>query len=151
MKDLGDLNFFLGIEVARSEEGIVLNQKKVLSQYMHSPKTSHMEVALRVVRYIKSNPGLGLFMLAEASNKLTAYCDSDWGSCLQTKRSVAGTKHIDIDCHFVRERISQKMIKTNHVPTEEQLANILTKALGKSQHEYLLSKPGMKNIFKPST
>lgn len=37
------------------------------------------------------------------------------------------TKHIDIDCHFVRERISQRMIKTEFTHTKDQLADILTK------------------------
>ncbi|XP_055830949.1 uncharacterized mitochondrial protein AtMg00240-like [Solanum dulcamara] len=49
-----------------------------LSQYMHCPKESHMDAALRVVRYIKEAPGLGLFMPAETSDQLLAYNDSDW-------------------------------------------------------------------------
>ncbi|KAL3346767.1 hypothetical protein AABB24_025289 [Solanum stoloniferum] len=61
---------------------------QVLSQYMHSPKESHMEAALRVVRYIKEAPGLGLLMPAGDTNQLLAYCDSDWGSCIETRRSV---------------------------------------------------------------
>ncbi|KAF3651138.1 hypothetical protein FXO37_18152 [Capsicum annuum] len=64
------------------------------------------------------------------------------------------TKHIDINCHFVREIINQNMIKTNHVNTGEQLkqlTDILTKALGRNQHEYLLNQLGMKNLFKIST
>lgn len=32
---------------------------QVLSQFMHKPKTSHIEVALRVVKYIKGAPRLG--------------------------------------------------------------------------------------------
>ncbi|XP_019229374.1 PREDICTED: uncharacterized protein LOC109210416 [Nicotiana attenuata] len=52
---------------------------QVLSQYMHAPKVSRMEVAQRVVRYIKTAPGLGLFMPAKASKSLCAYCDSDLG------------------------------------------------------------------------
>lgn len=43
---------------------------QVLSQYMHCPKKSHMEVALRVVRYIKGTPGLGLLMPAKSTNQL---------------------------------------------------------------------------------
>lgn len=35
------------------------------------------------------------------------------------------TKHIDIDCHFVREKIVQGLIKTQHIRTTEQLANLL--------------------------
>jgi len=62
----------------------------VLSQYMHRPKQSHIDVALRVVRYIKTASRLGLLMPSEGSGKLEAYCNSDWGGCLQTRRSVIG-------------------------------------------------------------
>ncbi|XP_019238040.1 PREDICTED: uncharacterized protein LOC109218157 [Nicotiana attenuata] len=63
---------------------------QVLSQYMHAPKVSYMEAALRVIRYIKIAPGLGLFMPAGKCRQLVAYCDSDWGSCVETRRSVTG-------------------------------------------------------------
>ncbi|XP_055830891.1 uncharacterized mitochondrial protein AtMg00810-like [Solanum dulcamara] len=63
---------------------------QVLSQFMHSPKQSHMDVALRVVIYVKEAPGLGLLMPTEDTNKLLAYCDSNWGACLETRRSVTG-------------------------------------------------------------
>jgi len=59
------------------------------------------------------------------------------------------TKHFDIDCHFVRERICQGMLKTQHINTKDQLADLLTKSLSKIQHTSLLSKFGMKNMFQP--
>ncbi|XP_070006037.1 uncharacterized mitochondrial protein AtMg00240-like [Nicotiana sylvestris] len=52
---------------------------QVLSQFMHKSKHSHMEAVIRVVRYIKVAHGLGLLMSAQGSNKLQAFCDSDWG------------------------------------------------------------------------
>ncbi|XP_059284963.1 uncharacterized mitochondrial protein AtMg00810-like [Lycium ferocissimum] len=63
---------------------------QVLSQHMHAPKISHMETAKRVVRYIKGTAGLGLFMPLDGDMKVTAYYDSDWGSCVETKKSVTG-------------------------------------------------------------
>ncbi|WMV34634.1 hypothetical protein MTR67_028019 [Solanum verrucosum] len=59
------------------------------------------------------------------------------------------TKHIEIDCHFIREMIQQGSIKVNYIPTKEQPVDILTKGLSRSQHEYLLSKLGVLNIFAP--
>lgn len=63
---------------------------QVLSQFMHCPKKSHVDAALRVVRYIKEAPSLGLFMPAEVTTQLTGYCDSDLGACLETRRSITG-------------------------------------------------------------
>ena len=39
------------------------------------------------------------------------------------------TKHIEIDCHFVREKIQLGLISTGYVKTGEQLGDIFTKAL----------------------
>uniref|UniRef100_A0A0V0HTU8 Putative ovule protein n=1 Tax=Solanum chacoense TaxID=4108 RepID=A0A0V0HTU8_SOLCH len=48
-----------------------------LSQFMHSPKQSHMEAATSVVKYIKQSPRMGILMSSTASSKLHAYCDAD--------------------------------------------------------------------------
>nr|XP_016440893.1 PREDICTED: uncharacterized mitochondrial protein AtMg00810-like [Nicotiana tabacum] len=66
----------------------IANVVQVVSQYMHKPKQSHMKAALRVVRYIKGSPGLSLVMPSIGSGKLEGFCDSNWGGCLQTRRSV---------------------------------------------------------------
>uniref|UniRef100_A0A3Q7J8F1 Reverse transcriptase Ty1/copia-type domain-containing protein n=1 Tax=Solanum lycopersicum TaxID=4081 RepID=A0A3Q7J8F1_SOLLC len=63
---------------------------QVLSQFMHKSKQSHLEATLRVVKYIKGTLGLGLLMPTDSSCKLEAFCDSDWGGCLQTRRSLTG-------------------------------------------------------------
>lgn len=59
-------------------------------------------------------------------------------------------KHIHIDCHFLREKIVQGLIQTQHIRTTEQLTDLLTKGLYKIQHEYLLGNLGMKDVFHPS-
>ena len=41
-----------------------------LSQFMHDPKSSHMEEALRVVRYVKQAPGFGILMSAKPTDIL---------------------------------------------------------------------------------
>ncbi|KAJ4771370.1 Retroelement pol polyprotein-like [Rhynchospora pubera] len=56
------------------------------------------------------------------------------------------TKHIEIDCHFVRDQIQAGCIIASHVRTNEQLADIFTKALGKRQFHYLLGKLGILNL-----
>uniref|UniRef100_A0A3Q7HQ83 Reverse transcriptase Ty1/copia-type domain-containing protein n=1 Tax=Solanum lycopersicum TaxID=4081 RepID=A0A3Q7HQ83_SOLLC len=63
---------------------------QTLSQYMQQPKISHWNAAMRVIRYIKGNPGLGLFMSSHREFKLTGFCDADWAACLSTRKSVSG-------------------------------------------------------------
>ncbi|XP_075515740.1 putative mitochondrial protein AtMg00240 [Primulina tabacum] len=61
-----------------------------LSQFMHAPKASHLDAAIRVVKYIKKNPGQGILFQPSTSLSLTAYCDSDWAACPMSRRSVTG-------------------------------------------------------------
>ncbi|PKI51688.1 hypothetical protein CRG98_027928 [Punica granatum] len=60
------------------------------------------------------------------------------------------TKHIEIDCHFVREHIRSHIIKTSHVPMKLQLADIFTKALGRDRFRFLLGKLGIRNPHTPT-
>ena len=56
------------------------------------------------------------------------------------------TKHIEIDCHVVREKLQNGLIQTKHVSTNQQPIDLFTKALGQSQTEFLLGKLGVLNI-----
>ena len=47
------------------------------------------------------------------------------------------TKHIEIDCHFVCEKIQLGFISNRYVKTEEQLGDIFTKALSGDRVSYL--------------
>ena len=47
------------------------------------------------------------------------------------------TKHIDISHHFVRERVISKEILVKYCPTDEMVADILTKRLAKSSFQKL--------------
>ena len=57
------------------------------------------------------------------------------------------TKHIEVDCHLVRDMIMEGMIKTFHIATNSQVADIFTKALGYSSFTGLSEKLGLKDIF----
>jgi len=60
-----------------------------LSQYIHDPRKPHWDTAIRVLKYIKGSLGQGLLLPSENNLTLTAYCDSDWGGCQTTRRSVS--------------------------------------------------------------
>ncbi len=59
------------------------------------------------------------------------YCDNI-SSILLVNNLVfhARTKHIEVHYHFIREKILAKEINLIHVSTENQVADIFTKALG---------------------
>ena len=60
------------------------------------------------------------------------------------------TMHIEIDCHFVREKIQLGFISTGYVKTGEQLGDIFTKALSGDRVSYLCNKLYMINIYTPT-
>ncbi|KAF3636718.1 putative deacetylvindoline O-acetyltransferase-like [Capsicum annuum] len=62
---------------------------QTLSQFLQKPKKSHMEVALRIARYVKNQSGQGVYISSKPIEELTAYCDDDWAACTQTKRSIS--------------------------------------------------------------
>jgi len=62
----------------------------ILYQFMQQPKQEHWEVALRVVCYLKGNPGQGILLRHDSPLQLNGWCDSDWASCPLTRRSLTG-------------------------------------------------------------
>ena len=59
------------------------------------------------------------------------------------------TKHIEIDCHFIRDAVHCGVIRPTYVPTGSQLADIFTKALSGRHFVHLLRKLGIHNLHAP--
>ncbi|XP_031101938.1 uncharacterized protein LOC116005841 [Ipomoea triloba] len=60
------------------------------------------------------------------------------------------TKHIEVDCHFVREKIASGDSVTTFVGSNEQLADILTKSLRGPRIEFISSKLGAFDLYAPA-
>ena len=60
------------------------------------------------------------------------------------------TKHIEVDCHLVREKLTDGVIATPFVSTSAQLADIFTKSLFKPRLGMLCDKLGLCDIYFPA-
>jgi len=194
---------------------------------LQNPLVEHFDAARRVLRYIKGTPGLGILLRLDSALQVTAFCDSDWGACPITRRSLIGyfitiggspvlwktkkqttvsrssteakyramaavtselvwlktfltslgcfhsqpmrlfcnsqaaihiaknpvfhegTKHIEIDCHFVREKLLSGLFRLFYIGSKQQPADVFTKPLGRQQFHFLRSKLGMINPHGP--
>ena len=57
------------------------------------------------------------------------------------------TKHVEIDHHFIKEKIEEGIITLIYTPTGLQTVDVLTKALPRSNFEDLSCYLGMINIY----
>ena len=60
------------------------------------------------------------------------------------------TEHVELDKHFIKEKLENGLIGVPYIPMVEQVANVLTKGLPKKQFGDLVSKLTMNDIFKPA-
>ena len=50
------------------------------------------------------------------------------------------TKHIEVDCHFIREKIASRCMTTSFVNSSDQLTDIFTKSLRGLRIQYICNK-----------
>lgn len=62
----------------------------VLSQFMHDPRESHLQVVNRVMHYLKGNPGKGILFKKNDNLTLEAYTDADYAGSIIDRRSMTG-------------------------------------------------------------
>ncbi|XP_074265513.1 uncharacterized protein LOC141587950 [Silene latifolia] len=235
MTDLGVLNHFLGITVTRTSKGLFLSQSKYAEDILArasmlscNPTVTHVDVGSKLsatagplisdpslyrslagaLKYLTiTQPDIAYAVQQSSSLTITAYSDTDWGGCPDSRRSISGccvflgnnlvswsskrqptisrssaeaeyigvanavvetswlrnllfelqvpitratlvycdnisvvylagnpvqhqrTKHIELDIHFVREKVQVGSVGVLHVPSEYQYADIFTKGL----------------------
>jgi hypothetical protein len=60
------------------------------------------------------------------------------------------TKHIEVDCHFIRQQVQSQIIQTHYVRSHDQLVDVFTKSLTSAHFHRLLSKLGSINPLDPA-
>jgi len=285
VKDLGDLSFFLGVEVQRVADGLLLSQQRYISdllhqtnmhlakpisspmssssqlskfdgitlsdatvyrstvgslqylaltrpdiafsvnkvaQFMQNPRDVHWTAVKRILRYLKHTISHGLLIRRHSSSQLFAYSDADWAGCPDDRKSTSGycvflgrnliswsskkqptvsrssteaeykalanasaelcwmqallcelgvslsaaptlycdnigaiylssnpmyharTKHVEIDYHFVRDKVAEKNLQVKYLSSKEQFADVFTKPLVSTRFHWMCSNL---NIF----
>lgn len=60
------------------------------------------------------------------------------------------TKHIEVDRHFIKQNLDAKIVQFPFVRSEDQLADILTKAVSSRAFYSSLDKLGISDIYAPT-
>ncbi|KAL0539674.1 hypothetical protein IC582_023890 [Cucumis melo] len=60
------------------------------------------------------------------------------------------TKHVEIDRHFIKERLDSGSICIPYIPSSRQVADVLTKGLLKPNFDFCVSKLGLIDIYVPT-
>nr|GEW65207.1 hypothetical protein [Tanacetum cinerariifolium] len=181
MSAMGELNFFLGLQVLQKKDGIFLLQDKYVGDILKKFGYSDVKSAntpmdkknpwgkdgpvKRIFKYLKGHPKLRLWYPKESSFDLVAYSDSDYGGATQDRKSTTrgcqflGRRLISWQCKkqtivatFTTEaeyvaaasgcgqvlwiqnqlldygdRYEKKLISVDHIPTDDNVADLLTK------------------------
>ena len=87
----------------------------------------------------------------DPKESMKLYCDNKAAiSIARNPVQHDRTKHVEIDRHFIKEKLNSGAICTPFVKSSEQLADVLTKSLSSRPHHYALGKLGMRDIFSPA-
>ncbi|GKC66420.1 putative ribonuclease H-like domain-containing protein [Tanacetum coccineum] len=243
MSSIGELTFFLGLQVKQKEDGIFISQDKYVNEILNKFGFSDVKTArtpmetqkallkdadgedvdehlyrlmIASLIYLKGQPKLGLWYPKDSPFDLVAYTDSDYaGASLDRKSTTGGcqflgcrliswqckkqtvvanstteaeyiaasnccgqvlwiqnqlldygynfmqtkihidnesticivknpvfhskTKHIEIRHHFIRDSNEKKLIQMIKIHTDQNVADLLTKAFDVSRFEYLIA------------
>ena len=78
---------------------------------------------------------------------MKVYCDNKFAIAITHNPVLHDwTKHIEVDKHFIKEKLDSGLVCMPYIPINEHITDILTK----KQFEKLVYKLAMKNIFRPA-
>ena len=61
-----------------------------VSQFMHSPSKSHLDVVYRILKYLKGTLGRGLMFKKNEGRNIEVYVEVDWAGLVNDRRSTLG-------------------------------------------------------------
>lgn len=87
----------------------------------------------------------------KTSRPATLFCDNKSAVAIAENHVFhERTKHIEIDCHIVREKLAQGLIKILSVSSSNQVADGFTKSLSAPMFQHFKSKLGTQDLHAPT-
>jgi hypothetical protein len=118
----------------------------------HTVSRSSSEAEYRALSFASCELQWLVYLLTDLNVKCVKppvlYCDNQ--SALHIAANPVfheRTKHLEIDCHFVREKLQQGVFKLLPIHTKSQLADFFTKALPPKAFTSFISKLNMLDIY----
>ncbi|XP_022862683.1 uncharacterized protein LOC111382879 [Olea europaea var. sylvestris] len=113
MSMVGELSYFLGLQVKQTEDGLFISQSKyakdlvkrfgldttrpdivfsvgVCARFQANPKESHLSSIRHIIRYVSGNVDLGIFYSRNSNLDLAGYSDVDWAGNAYVRKSTSG-------------------------------------------------------------
>ncbi|XP_020411082.1 uncharacterized protein LOC109946761 [Prunus persica] len=75
------------LTLSRPDISFAVNQ---VCQFMHNPRSSHLQVVKRIFRYIKGTVEQGLVFRESTDFTLRSFSDADWAGSVDDRRSTTG-------------------------------------------------------------
>ncbi|GJR88917.1 retrovirus-related pol polyprotein from transposon TNT 1-94 [Tanacetum coccineum] len=164
---MGKLTFFLGLQVKQKEDGIFISQDKYVNEILNKfgfsdVKTARtpMETQKALLKYAdgkdvdehlyRSMIGSLMYLTSSRPDIMFAtkiHIDNEGTICI-VKNPIfhSKTKHIEIRHHFIRDSDENKLIQMIKIHTDQNVADLLTKAFDVRRFQYLIASIRMLHL-----
>nr|GEX11279.1 hypothetical protein [Tanacetum cinerariifolium] len=112
----------------------------ICARHQLTPKECHLHAVKRIFRYLKGHPKLGLGYPKESPFDLVAYSDSDYGEYVAAASCYGQVLWIQNQLFDYGDCFEKKLINVDHIYTDENVTDLLTKPFDAGRFQYLVCK-----------